>query len=244
MTLNGEMRRLLFASLFLAVVIPTTAQTPEIFDVSNVVLGAKRIATQFLYAVGKWSDAGDHAGPMSTQIQCYKSLGFCDVVDALEVDGEANASLDTFDILRWDSNEIIAVDSSPICVVNTLRVDLVKKRITLSSADKGVTKDPLCKGSRLREHLLSLKARFPETELGKAEIQSSDQTDYRYRIVLPKATWVAALAELATEQTWSNFKNETIRFSRAMKAASAYVDALHRIWDVMHRLQVQETRKG
>src|ERR1039458_1675691 len=50
-------------------------------------------------------------------------------------------------ILRWDSKEIIAVDSSPICIVNTLRVDLITKRITLSSSDKGVTKDPFCKGS-------------------------------------------------------------------------------------------------
>ena len=97
--------------------------------------------------------------------------------------------------------------------------------------------------SRLREHLLSLKAHFPETELGKAEIQSSERTDYRYRIILPKTIWVAALAELATEQTWSNFKNETSRFSRAKKAAYAYVDALHRIWDVMHRLQVQDTKE-
>jgi hypothetical protein len=61
---------------------------------------------------------------------------------------------------------------------------------------------------------------------------------------LPKTIWVAALAELATEQTWSNFKNGTSRFSRAKKAAHAYVDALHRIWDVMHRLQVQETMEA
>ena len=39
------------------------------------------------------------------------------------------------------------MDSSSICVVNTLRVDLVIKRITLSSSDKGETKDPFCKGS-------------------------------------------------------------------------------------------------
>ena len=112
-----------------------------------------------------------------------------------------------------------------------------------TGVDGTIDTDTVMVRSRLREHLLSLKARFPETELGKAEIQSSDLTDYRYRLVLPKAAWVAALAELATEQTWSNFKNETSRFSRAKKAAYAYVDALHRVWDVMHRLQVQETRE-
>ena len=55
--------------------------------------------------------------------------------------------LDSFDILRWDSQEMIAVDSSALCIVSTLRVDLVTKRVTLSSSDKGVTKDPLCKGT-------------------------------------------------------------------------------------------------
>jgi predicted small integral membrane protein len=113
-----------------------------------------------------------------------------------------------------------------------------------TGADGALDADTVMVRSRLREHLLSLKERFPETELGKAEIQSSDHTDYRYRIVMPKAVWVAALTELATEQTWSNFKNETSRFTRAKKAAYTYVDALHRIWDVMHRLQVQEKRKA
>jgi hypothetical protein len=113
-----------------------------------------------------------------------------------------------------------------------------------TGADGAIDADTVMVRSRLREHLLNLKARFPETELGKAKIQSSDRTDYRYRIVLPKVEWVAALAALATEQTWSNFKNETSRFSRAKKAAYGYVDALHRIWDVMHRLQVQETMEA
>jgi predicted small integral membrane protein len=113
-----------------------------------------------------------------------------------------------------------------------------------TGAEGALDADTVMVRSKLDEHLLSLKARFPGTELGKAEIQSSDLTDYRYRIVLPKADWVAALAELATEQTWSNFKNETSRFSRAKKTAYAYVDALHRIWDVMHRLQVQEKREA
>jgi hypothetical protein len=133
--------------LMVGISIPAAAQKPDIFDVSDVVVGAQRIETRYFYAVGKWSDAGEHIGPMSTQIQCYKSLGFCDVANAIESFGEANALLDSYDILRWDGNEIIAVDSSPICMVNTLRVDLTTKRVTLSSSDKGVTKDPFCKGS-------------------------------------------------------------------------------------------------
>jgi hypothetical protein len=141
------MRRLLFGCVVLALTIPAAAQKPIIFDVSDVVVGAQRIQTLYLFAEGKWSDAGEHVGPASTQIQCYKSLGFCDVANAFETFGEANVDLIAFDILRWDSKEVIAVDSSPICLVNTVRVDLITKRITLSSSDKGVTKDPFCKGS-------------------------------------------------------------------------------------------------
>ena len=141
------MRRLLFACVVFALAVPVAAQKPTIFDVSNVVVGAQKIETLYLYAAGKWSDAGDHIGPLSTEIQCYKSLGFCNVANAFTTTGEANVSLDSFDILRWDSQEMIAVDSSAICIVSTIRADFVTKRITLSSSDKGVTKDPFCKGS-------------------------------------------------------------------------------------------------
>jgi hypothetical protein len=140
-------RQLILACGAFSLAIPVAAQKPVIFDVSEVVVGAQRIPTTYLFAVGKWSDAGDHVGGSSTSIQCYKALGFCDVANAHSFDGEASVELVSFDILRWDSSEIIAVDSSAICVVNTLRVDLHTKRITLSSSDKGVTKDPFCKGS-------------------------------------------------------------------------------------------------
>jgi len=117
---------------------------------------------------------------------------------------------------------------------------------SIACADKPdgtINTDTVMVRARLHEHLVSLKDRFPDSELGKAEILSWDGRDYRYRIILPKVAWVAALAELATEQTWSNFKNESSRFSHAKKAAYAYVDALHSIWGVMHRLQVQATRE-
>jgi hypothetical protein len=113
-----------------------------------------------------------------------------------------------------------------------------------STPEGGIDPDTAMVRARLREHLLSLKERFRETELGKAEIQSSDQTDYKYRILVSKLAWVAALVELATEQTWANFKNEASKFSRVKKTAHAYVDALHSIWDVMHRLQVRETTEA
>jgi hypothetical protein len=54
--------------------------------------------------------------------------------------------LNSFDILRWDETEMIAVDSSPICLVNTLRFDFIARKVSLSSASKGETKDKMCNG--------------------------------------------------------------------------------------------------
>jgi hypothetical protein len=141
------MRRFLSVLVASALAVPVAAQKPIIFDVSNVVVGAQKIQTLYLFAEGKWSDAGEHIGAISTQIHCYKSLGFCDVASVEWNGAETFVDLTTFDILRWDSQEIIAVDSSPICIVNTLRADFVTKRVTLSSSDKGITTDPFCKGT-------------------------------------------------------------------------------------------------
>ena len=59
--------------------------------------------------------------------------------------GQATVGLESYDILRWDAKELIAVDSSPICSVNTLRVDFKTKRVTNTMAVKGESKDPFCK---------------------------------------------------------------------------------------------------
>jgi hypothetical protein len=123
-------------------------KTPLIFDVADVVVGPQRIETTWAYAVGKWSDAGDNVAVNSTQIHCYKRFGFCEDADAYVAFGKAVVNANSFDILRWDSKELIAVDNSPICMVNTLRFDFAAKTVTLSSALKGdklALSDPVCK---------------------------------------------------------------------------------------------------
>ena len=106
-----------------------------------------------------------------------------------------------------------------------------------SKADGKLDAETVMVRARLREHLKALQERFAETEIGKAEILNWSQRDYRYRIVVPKAAWAAALTEMAMEQTWSNFKNEAGRFSRIKNLAYGYVDALHSVWEVMYGLQ-------
>jgi hypothetical protein len=129
-----------------------SAQThPEIFDVSDVVLGAQKLDTTYLYAAGAWSDASEMENALSVQIECFKRIRYCMVAQPLVVGqgpGSVGAMLDGYDILRWDEREMIAVDSSPICSVNTIRADFIAKTITISAAKKATKladKDPFCK---------------------------------------------------------------------------------------------------
>lgn len=139
----------LFASVLLsAISVYAQDQTPEIFSVSQVVAGAHRTETLFAHVVGKWSDADEHLAVMSTEITCFERFGFCDEADANYLGGQAGAALNSFDVLRCDKHEMIAVDSSPICVVYTLRFDLDAKKVTITTALKGETKDPYCKGMK------------------------------------------------------------------------------------------------
>ena len=117
-------------------------QTPAIFgDPSLVVVGAQKIETLYTWAEGKWSDADEKLGPVSAVINCYKRFGFCEEAEAGFVLGSATVNLGELDILRWDDSELIAVDSSPICVVNTIRFDFHTKQVTFTVTPKAVTKD-------------------------------------------------------------------------------------------------------
>lgn len=87
--------------------------------------------------------------------------------------------------------------------------------------------------ARVREHLERLQARFPA--IAGREVLRTKDNDYRYRLIAPKAEWATIVAELAAEQTWSNFKSKVAAFQGA--AGREYEHALHEVWSVMNRLQ-------
>lgn len=90
--------------------------------------------------------------------------------------------------------------------------------------------------ARMRGHLESLKAAFPD-ELGEVAIHESLQTDYRYRLIVDKAAWVQVMASLAMNLDYDNFKNEA---STIQGPGSPYVEALHDVWEIGYRLQEEE----
>ena len=61
--------------------------------------------------------------------------------------------------LRWDKRELIAVDSSPTCVVKTLRFDFAAKKVTVTMSLKGETKDTFCKGMKATTAFLGVGAK-------------------------------------------------------------------------------------
>lgn len=82
--------------------------------------------------------------------------------------------------------------------------------------------------ARFREHLESLKARFPSL-VGDAEIRSYPNTDYQYRIFITKSAWSEVAAEVAAEIDYDNFKAEAERSA----SPTEYIDALHDVWQVV-----------
>src|SRR5579863_2241487 len=100
-----------------------------------------------------------------------------------------------------------------------------------------IDEDTVMVRARSRKHLENLQERFPETLLGKGEILTGAGTDYRFRIIVPKAEWASILSQLAMEQTWSNFKNEASKSAGLKKVSGLYVHALHEIWAIMADMQ-------
>jgi hypothetical protein len=98
--------------------------------------------------------------------------------------------------------------------------------------------DTLMIRARARLHLKRLRDRFPV--IAHSEILSLDNRDYPYRLVIPKEIWIAVVAELTSEQTWSNFKRETETF----QGPNDYTDALYKVWSVMVDFQIREQRSS
>ena len=114
--------------------IPTMAQHPDTLAVSDVVVGPQKLETRYALVIGKWSwNLGSNVSIDSTEIHCYKAFGFCEVATAYTEYKMLWVNLDTFDIVRWDDDEMIAV-SSGYCIEETLRLDFVAKRVSLSEA--------------------------------------------------------------------------------------------------------------
>lgn len=97
-----------------------------------------------------------------------------------------------------------------------------------------VNPDRIMVRARVREHLEALQARFADL-LGQAEIRESAGTDYAFRLFVGKSAWAKVVAGLAEETDYDNFKSEVARHRG--EAGETYERSLHKVWDIMRRLQ-------
>jgi hypothetical protein len=88
--------------------------------------------------------------------------------------------------------------------------------------------------SRLLVHLKALRNRFHEL-LSFHEIEASNETNYAYRMFIPKEIWGEILQALAEEMAYDNFRFEVAKFQR--QAGSDYLQTLEKIWMATQQLQ-------
>ena len=101
----------------------------------------------------------------------------------------------------------------------------------LAGSSTRIDSDTFMVRARSRRHLESLQKRFPQ--LASLEIADTVNTDYRFRVVVPKPVWVEVARELTAEIDYGNFKDRT----HSRSGDDDYVDALSKVWGVMERLQ-------
>lgn len=97
-----------------------------------------------------------------------------------------------------------------------------------------VDPDRIMVRARMRSHLERLQARFPVL-IGELSITESRDTDYAFRLFVPKVVWAEMLAALGAEIEYDNFKSEVA--DHQGREGAAYDHSLHEVWTVMHRLQ-------
>jgi hypothetical protein len=99
--------------------------------------------------------------------------------------------------------------------------------------DSRIETDRIMVRSRVRSHIEALRERF--CKLGAAELIETPHADYRFRIIVDKTAWAEAVGQMIGEQDYDNFKNAAD--SLQGRSGTAYVHALHRVWNVMYELQ-------
>jgi hypothetical protein len=85
--------------------------------------------------------------------------------------------------------------------------------------------------ARVRPHLATLQGRF--TELADYSIRETPDTDYRFRIIVPKARWKDLAAQMIEELSYGNFKDEAARTLGF--GERDYIHALHDVWSRLVR---------
>ncbi len=98
-----------------------------------------------------------------------------------------------------------------------------------------VDPDTVMVRARCYQHLENLKQNY--NDLTNTDIQETANTDYRYRIIVPKAVWSSILETMCQELDYTNFKSTC---ARSPLTDQSYDELLHEVWHKHYELQDQE----
>lgn len=88
--------------------------------------------------------------------------------------------------------------------------------------------------ARKKIHLKNLIARFPQ--LSPFKILDKEDTDYRFRIFVPKSIWAEIAKELAEEIDYDNFKGKVKEKDMDIE----YCRSLGSVWYTMYQIQERD----
>lgn len=118
----------------------------------------------YILIEGSWAEKGlyDSSRPNISYIDCRKQE--CKMVIARVEDNYLQLSNEDFDVKNWGADEIIGVDSSPVCFTQRLVINKKSKNVKIIGipkmpGDEGYIKDKICekifeKGSQVSNSVL------------------------------------------------------------------------------------------
>ena len=109
------------------------------------------------FATGSWEshDPNVKTDMTETQIDCFKEMKTCVMATADNLMGRPHVFTSYLNVIKWDDDGLIAIDSSAICMNLTMQVSVADKHITLIHTLK----------RQRRRHLQRLPARVAQSAL-------------------------------------------------------------------------------
>ena len=109
---------------------------------------------------------------------------------------------------------------------------VLARKIQVGRVTEEVDHDTVMIRARCRQHINALVARFPN--LCDGEVLETRDTDYRFRMVVPRAAFAETVKVLVGEIDYTNFKSAC---AEASPNDGAYHEALHNVWEDHYAMQ-------
>lgn len=133
-----------------------------------ILLPPLRVSTaswdHYVMASGTLLIQGEELGiPLqTTEVQCHRQMGICIVATAMLNENYLSTDIETYEVERWDSYEIVTKPMDKLCVRYTLRIS--RNQNTVTGLRSTINQSGLCAGISTNEMPLKLEDGSKATE--------------------------------------------------------------------------------